>query len=305
MRVQKPNKTTEEETCMKIEEGYMPYLEGNTYYRIAGEGNKPPLILLHGGPGSTHNYFETFDELAEDGRRIITYDQVGCGKSYLSGHPEYFSPEVWLCELEELVRQLKLDHFHVLGQSWGGMLALLYALDRKKGEVQSVILSSTLPSSKLWEEEQARRISYMEEEDRIALKKAQDSGNYEDPAYKKALKIFMKRYSDPLVDNLPECMMREKKAGKEAYETAWGPNEFTPTGTLKDFDVTDRLGEIELPVLITNGQRDLSSPYIAKYMYDKIPAASWELFQYSGHMPFIEEHERYMNVLKEWLRDHD
>ena len=75
---------------MKITEGYMPYLGYKTYYRIAGEcsGNKKPLILLHGGPGSTHNYFEVLDRLADEGRAIISYDQLGCGNSYVEGHSE-------------------------------------------------------------------------------------------------------------------------------------------------------------------------------------------------------------------------
>ena len=78
---------------MKITEGYMPFLGHQTYYRIAGEcrDGKAPLLLLHGGPGSTHNYFEVLDALADTGRAIISYDQIGCGNSYLDGHPELWT----------------------------------------------------------------------------------------------------------------------------------------------------------------------------------------------------------------------
>ena len=83
---------------MKITEGYMPYLGYKTYYRIAGEcsGNKKPLILLHGGPGSTHNYFEVLDRLADEGRAIISYDQLGCGNSYVEGHSELWCSTIEL-----------------------------------------------------------------------------------------------------------------------------------------------------------------------------------------------------------------
>ena len=87
----------------RIEEGYMPFLGHKTYYRIVGEGSRErkPLLLLHGGPGSTHDYFEVLDHLAEeDGRQIVTYDQLGCGRSYLDGHPELWRMETWLRELE-------------------------------------------------------------------------------------------------------------------------------------------------------------------------------------------------------------
>ena len=75
---------------MEIKEGYMPFMGYQTYYRIVGktEEGKSPIILLHGGPGSTHNYFELLDRVAESGRAVIMYDQLGCGNSFVEGHPE-------------------------------------------------------------------------------------------------------------------------------------------------------------------------------------------------------------------------
>ena len=88
----------------KITEGYMPFKGYQTYYRIVGEqkdNGKAPLICLHGGPGSTHNYFEVLDNVADDDdRMIIMYDQLGCGKSYLDGHPEMWTQDLWLDELD-------------------------------------------------------------------------------------------------------------------------------------------------------------------------------------------------------------
>ena len=96
---------------MNITEGYMPYLGYQTYYRIAGEcrDGKQPLLLLHGGPGSTHNYFEVLDALADTGRAVISYDQLGCGNSYVDGHPELWCQKTWDNELMELRRHLGLD----------------------------------------------------------------------------------------------------------------------------------------------------------------------------------------------------
>lgn len=106
---------------MEIKEGYMPFMGYQTYYRIVGktEEGKSPIILLHGGPGSTHNYFELLDRVAESGRAVIMYDQLGCGNSFVEGHPELWTPETWLNELCVLIDYLHIDHFHLLGQSWG------------------------------------------------------------------------------------------------------------------------------------------------------------------------------------------
>ena len=294
---------------MRIREGYMPFKNHKTYYRIVGEckGNKKPLVLLHGGPGSTHNYFEVFDKIADlDDRALIMYDQIGCGKSYMEGDETYFNAETWIEELISLREHLGLDEIHLLGQSWGGMQAIWYALEYQPKGISSYIFSSTLSSAKQWEEEQHRRISYMTNEHQEALRKALESGDYEEPAYLEALDVFMASHCGPTINEAsPECLTRKKVAGKKSYVIGWGPNEFTPTGTLSGYEFTDRLHEIKEPCLITNGQRDLCSPLIAKTMYDNISNAEWELFQFSRHMPFVEENDKYVRVLIEWLNKND
>ena len=111
---------------VKIKEGYMPFHEYKTYYRIVGEpsADKAPLLLIHGGPGSSHNYFELMDDYAETGRQLIMYDQVGCGKSSLPEDPGVYVKETWAEELVALRKFLHLDELHMLGQSWGGMLEM-------------------------------------------------------------------------------------------------------------------------------------------------------------------------------------
>lgn len=293
---------------MKITEGYMPFEDFKTYYRIVGESaqGKKPLVLLHGGPGSTHNYFEVLDKIAETGRQVIMYDQIGCGNSFVEGHPELFNADTWIKELIELRKHLGLEEIHLLGQSWGGMQAIWYAIEYKPKGIKSYILSSTLSSAKLWEEEQKRRISYMNKADQQALLDAVNSGDYSSEEYNNALDKFMEMHcAGKVTENDPECLRRPKKSGSEAYVVGWGQNEFSPTGTLSGYEFTDRLDEIKEPCLITSGSRDLCSPYIAKTMYDKIPNSEWELFQYSRHMPFVEENDKYIEVLTKWLDKND
>ena len=293
---------------MKIVEGYMPFEGFKTYYRIVGKANpdKAPLVLLHGGPGSTHNYFEVLDKLAESGRQLIMYDQIGCGNSYVEGHPELFNAETWIKELVALREHLGLEEIHLLGQSWGGMQAIWYAIEYQPKGIKSYILSSTLASAKLWEVEQKRRIAYMEPTYRDALLNAETTGDYSSDAYNEALDKFMDLYcAGEVTEDAPECLKRPRKSGKEAYIVGWGHNEFSPTGTLAGYEFTDRLHEIKEPCLITSGAIDLSSPFIAKEMYDRLPNSQWELFQYSRHMPFVEENEKFMAVLEKWLNDND
>ena len=290
-----------------IQEGYMPFKEWQTYYRIAGAEHtgRPALVLLHGGPGSTHNYFELLDELEDTGRQIVMYDQLGCGNSYLDGHPELWTPELWTEELRQLTEFLGLKEYHLLGQSWGGMLAIRYMIEEQPEAVRSLILSSTLPSSALWAHEQHRLISFMPEEEQEAIRLAEETGNYEDPAYLAANDHFMKLHSSDIPETAPECLRRKKRSGGEAYLYGWGPNEYSPTGTLKDFDYTDRLHEIRIPALIISGTNDLCTPLIAKTMYDRIPDSEWELFDGCRHMVFAEATERYCQLLRKWMESKD
>ncbi len=304
-----PATASKEDVPMTVREGYMPFEGHQTYYRIVGEktGNKKPLILLHGGPGSTHNYFEVLDEFAkEDGRELIMYDQIGCGNSYLDGHPELWNSETWVRELKALREHLGIEECHLLGQSWGGMLLLDYICNYKPEGIKSIILSSTLPSSKLWGEEQHRMIKELPAEMQEAIRLADESGDYSGEAYLAAEAEYMLRHAagDPKEDPR-ECIRRAKKSGKESYEVGWGPNEFTPLGTLKDYDVTAQLKDIRESALVINGGNDLCTPYLAKVMYDGIPDSRWELFPNCRHCCFVEDTPRYTALLKEWLNQHD
>ena len=294
---------------MEIREGYMPFLEYRTYYRVAGRrsGGKKPLVLLHGGPGSTHNYFEVLDALAEeDGRELVMYDQLGCGESFVENRPDLWNREVWAGELAALREHLGLDEVHLLGQSWGGMLLLDYVCNRGAEGVRSLILSSTLPASWMWGEEQRRMIKFLPQRMQDAIDRATASNDYSEPDYQAAEAEYMLRHAaGPAAEDAPECLRRPKKMGRESYVTGWGPNEFTPLGTLRDFDVTAQLKDIRQPALVISGGNDLCTPYIAKYMYDRIPNSRWELFRTCRHMCFVEDTERYIALLKEWLNAND
>lgn len=293
---------------MKISEGYMPFMGQHTYYRTVGERtDKAPLILLHGGPGSTHNYFEVLDRVAEeDGRMLVMYDQIGCGNSYVDGRPELWKAETWVNELIALRKHLGLDTCHLLGQSWGGMLLLTYICNYEHSGVKSGILSSTLPASWLWGIEQARMIKELPEEYQEAIKTATETGDYSSDIYQRAEEEYMLRHAAGKPDpDGPECLLRKKRTGRESYVVGWGPNEYTPMGTLKDYDVIDKLKDIKEPCLVINGGNDLCTPYIAKVMYDNIPNSRWELFRECRHMCFVEDNDHYVEVLKEWLNEKD
>jgi proline iminopeptidase len=287
-----------------INEGYMPFLGYQTYYRIVGEpSSKPALLLLHGGPGSTHNYFEVLDRIADTGRQVISYDQIGCGNSYLDGHPELWTQETWINELIALREYLNLEQVHLLGQSWGAMQAIAYIIDFQPKGVKSIILSSGHASSSLWASEQHRLITYMSAEDQDAIRRAEATGKWDAPDYLLANEHYYERYVISVDENSPECLRRPKRAGNEAYLYGWGPNEYQPLGNLSGFEYTDRLHQIKQPCLICSGTRDICTPVVAASLYENIPDSRWEVFKGARHTCFVEQTEKYCDILKKWLEE--
>lgn len=245
------------------------------------------------------------DDYANTGRQLIMYDQVGCGKSSLPEDESVYVKETWAEELIALREYLHLDQVHMLGQSWGGMLEMLYLTSYNPKGIKSVMIDGSPASIKLWTQEQQRLISYLSYEDRTAIAEAKRTGDFTNPKYLAANDRYMERYCwDDPDENSPEPLRRETN-GARASLIAEGPNEFTENGTISDFDVTDQLKNIDVPVLVTSGTDDLCTPLVAKSVYDNIPGAKWHLFANSRHLALLDQHDEFISVLDNWLKEND
>jgi proline-specific peptidase len=285
---------------MTVREGRIPFRGYETWYRAVGEGDRTPLLCLHGGPGSTHLGHQPLEKLAEPGRRVVFYDQLGCGRSSQPSHASLWTVELFVAEVAAVREALELDRVHLLGSSWGGMLALEVALSGVGG-LESLVLSSTLPSTRLWVEEALKLRAELPPELRRTLDEHEQAGTTEDPAYEAAVMDFYHRHVcrlDPWPEIVNELMANLRK---EVYETMWGPSEVYPTGTLKDWDVTSRLGEIRVPTLVTCGRYDEATPRLAETLANGIPKAQLVVFEQSAHMALLEETDRYLDVVGYFL----
>src|SRR5713226_4122930 len=174
---------------MREREGYIPVVgDYRVWYRIVGGGadhENIPLVALHGGPGVPHDYIENLVDLASDSRRVILYDQLGCGRSDQPNDPSLWRVERFVEELTILRRELSLDTVHLLGQSWGGMLAIEYALTQPDGLV-SLILASSLSSTPMFIAEATRLRNALPPDVQATLERHEAAGTTDDPAYQKA-----------------------------------------------------------------------------------------------------------------------
>ena len=284
-------------------EGYLPFRGYKVWYRIVGDGEAPgklPLLALHGGPGAPHDYLETLEAMAATGRRVIFYDQLGCGNSDQPHDPGLWSVALFVEELGTVRDALGLDRVHVLGQSWGGMLGMEYALTRPSG-LASLTIADSPASMRQWVSEANRLRAQLPPEVQRTLLRHEEAGTTSSPEYEEAVQVFYRRHVCRL-DPWPECLVRAfAKLGQEVYNTMNGPSEFHVIGKLKDWDITDWLGEIAVPSLVISGRYDEATPAIAETVHRGIHGSEWVLFEESSHTPHLEEPQRFMSVLGEFL----
>jgi proline-specific peptidase len=288
-----------------VEEGFIPFRGYKTWYRVVGEreqSGKYPLICLHGGPGATHDYFGCLEAFATTERRVILYDQLGWGNSDHIQNPAMWTVELFVEELGVIRQALGLEVVHLLGHSWGGQLAMEYALTQPAG-LASLIIADSLASAPQWAGEAQRLISQLPETTQQVIRGHEAAGTTDSQEYKEAMKEYSRHFAGGHIDPKPEWVKEafKKLENNEIYLTMWGPSEFCVTGTLKEWDITNRLGEICVPTLVLCGRDDEATPALAQTIRDGIPGSELVVFERSAHFPHIEETDRYLQVLGEFL----
>ena len=286
-------------------EGFVPVTGGNVWYRIVaapGVEGRVPLLAMHGGPGAGHDYLEPLEALADE-RPVIFWDQLGCGRSEKPEDPSLWTHARFVTEVDQVRAALGLQTVHLLGQSWGVWLAIEYLLTAQPRGLVSLTLASTSASTAQFVREAHRLIDELPADERDAILRAEASGDWGETVAQAGVERFYARHLCRL-DPLPDPILRTvaNLDGNQVYLTMNGPNEFTVIGSLKDWDRTARLGEIELPTLITVGRHDEIPPVCAETLQAGIPDAELVVFEHSGHCAHLEEPERYGAVLRDFLR---
>ena len=281
-------------------EGFIDVPGGRVWYRVAGaDRSGVPLLGLHGGPGFTHDTLLTLDGLASD-RPVVLYDQLGSGRSDRPTDLGFCRVERFVEEVGAVREALGLDRIHLLGHSWGGALALGYALTDPNG-LQSLVLASPLVSTSRWLEDARRLRSELPEEVQRVLDDHEERGFTGCPEYVAATQEFYRRHLCRLTPWPEELEHGFAGMSTDVYESMWGPTEFHATGTLMELDLVPRLGELRLPVLFTCGRHDEAAPDTVGSFRDAVPGAELALFEESSHTAHLEESERYLDVVRGFL----
>ncbi len=295
-------------------EGTVDFGGHQTWFRVTGDldasraQGRSPLVVLHGGPGVPHDYTLRIAGVAERGRAVVHYDQLGCGRStHLPDEgADFWTVELFLAELDNLLAALGIaSSYAILGQSWGGMLAAEHAVRRPEG-LQGLVIANSPASMGLWLAEANRLREQLPADVQATLLAHEQAETTDSAEYLAAEQVFYDRHVCRVVPNPPEVLASFAALAQDptVYHTMNGPSEFHVIGTLKNWSVIDRLHQVNAPTLLINGRHDEATPACVQPFADNIPGARWEVFEESSHLPHVEEEERYLQVVGDFLDSH-
>lgn len=283
-------------SALDVREGYLPVPGGMVWHRRIGSGDKLPLLVVHGGPGSGSDYLEPLADLADD-RPIVFYDQLGCGRSEKPDRPGLWTLDRFVTELHVVRRALRLTEVALYGHSWGGWLSIEYVLRHGDG-VRAMVLASTSAGAPEQCAELVRLRSALSPSTAEAL------ADRDHPDHGAALIEFYQRHLCRL-ERWPDSVVTAVRQDNATYREMVGPDEVTIIGSLASWDRTADLGKVAMPTLVTVGRFDEITPRCAETLHREIPRSRLTVFEHSAHMPHWEERAQHSDVLRRFLAEHD
>ena len=293
-----------------MQEGFVDAHGVLIYYTTIGRG--APLVIVHGGPGASHDYFLPYLLPLARHNKLILIDERGSGRSEKLEDPKGYTVENMVEDVEAVRTGLGLGKIALLGHSYGGVLAQAYALKYQRNLTQ-LILCSTFSSTKAINEVFVRMEQNMPAELRDRIKKMEAAGlfghgkDYEKNRYTNDYMIaaWGEGYFPYLYQNHPDPNFDPIGQGVtswDLYREMWGSHgEFVIDGNLASVEYTDRLSTIHVPTLITAGDHDESDPAMSEVMHQKIAGSQIAIFPKSGHMTFVDQPGLFLNVVETFL----
>ncbi len=280
-------------------EGYLNISDTKVWYRIAGRGDRLPILLLHGGPGAPSYYLNPLGELAAD-RPVIFFDQPGCGRSGGVADISRLNIEYFVDVVEQLCRHLGLSRFYLYGQSWGALLALEYYL-KHPGHIQAMILSSPLISTPAWIKDAGLLIKTLPVQVQDAINTHEAAGSFDSPEYQQAIQVFYERFlarKQPWPEDLLQTF---EQMGLEVYQHMWGPSEFTANGILKHHDRSHSLTAIQIPALYLCGEFDEARPETVRVFHHMTPGSKMHVVKDAAHMTMHDAPGKDVACIREFI----
>jgi proline iminopeptidase len=281
--------------------GRIPVRGGNVMWRRFGGGSRAPILAIHGGPGAPSDYLEPLAALGDE-RPVFLWDQLGCGRSDRPTNASLWTLERFVAELDAVRNVLAPGPVHILGHSWGTMLAIEWLVTHRPADIVSVVFAGECMSVPRYLSDVKELLATLSPESQAAIAEADRTGNYDTPEYKAAYNqdYFSRYLARTPVEN--DFLKRTLAGfGEPVYSYMWGPSEFTCTGTLKTFDRTRDLASLKVPTLFHSGEFDECRPDTAREHAAMTPGAQFVMIPGAAHLTMIDQPDRCNKAIRDFL----
>jgi proline iminopeptidase len=285
-----------------VVESYVPVDGGRIWYKRSGSGSGMPVILVHGGPGMGSYYLKPLEALGDD-RPVVRYDQLGAGASDKVNDSTLFTIEHFVGELDSLRATLGYEKVHLVGHSWGTILAFEYYRAHPT-RVASLTLAGAALNVPEWARHARSLVATLSPNAQQVIKDREASGDFDAPDYSEAVNEFYGKYVF-LRPNHSELDSTMKTMNRAIYLRMWGPSEFTVTGSLKDYNATRLLRRVRVPTLFTVGEFDEANPETVKRLGALVPGAKVEVVPDAAHITTWDNPDVTIDVTRQFLRTVD
>ena len=284
-------------------EGFIAVTGGKIWYRVTGQGDKTPILLLHGGPGYPSQYLNALNVLGKE-RKVITFDQLGCGRSDRIKDTTVMTIKAYVAQVGKLLDTLEVRDVNLYGHSWGTILALEYYLKHPEG-IKSLVMASPCFDSQLWQADSDSLISMLPDSTKTVLRNniagiSQDSTKLAD-----AINVFFGEYYFRKQPPSADVDSTLSQVGEDVYNYMWGTNEFFVTGTLKDYNRTKNLRDIKVPTLYIGGEYDPARPVTLRYYQGLTPNSEVVVIPDAGHITMNDNPAAYTEAISAFLTSAD
>jgi len=292
-------------TNLLPDDGFVAVPGGRVAFRVTGKPGAVPVLMIHGGPGSTScSYPDTMQGVAAS-RPVVTYDQLGSGNSDRMLNLERDAVlSRFVAEVSAIRTQLGLQEFHLVGHSWGAAVALEYLLTGDRTGVRSVTFVGPLLSTPRWIEDANSLVAMLPQDAQDAITAALNTGKFDSPEFQAANDVFESRFlvrTPRSQRRLPLCESTPVRFNAELYEYMWGPSEFVATGTLGYYNRIDRLAEIKIPTLFLVGEHDEARPETMLEFQALVPGSVVKVIPEAGHAVNVDQSQAFNTALVEFL----
>ena len=271
----------QEMQTLQPHEGKVKVEGGELWYKVIGKGSKPPILMMHGGPGGTHRYYYFLEPLSSD-RSIILFDQLGTGRSGYHTDTTLMTVSNMVRQVAALKKELNLNEYYLMGHSWGAALELEYYQKHPEG-VKGIIFSSPYLSTPVWEADADTLITTLADSLQTFIAEAEAEDNFDTPQYRLADSVYWSEFGNRHPGPDHEWDTIPAPSNRFMYNYMWGPSEFTARGTLKNYDNLKGLSQIDVPVLFVTGEYDEARPETVKTFQERVANSRMAVVPDAGH----------------------